>query len=222
MATERHSPKKQNPFAKNIDAILPIDMDEEGRPGYHLAGNLGYTTQLSNVVKAMYPPGILQIIANNLSAPFSEAEILHQLDAVHRVAVRLPYWHRLNPDFKSLASTNSLVECAMFQAEYMTISPIRTSAGTAHLRRYTKAASPIPQVGWKPEGSVRIMKLVREIQERFSNSKHKLQWSTDGCPYAGANGSMPIDWSWWRAWTWLAERWERMLNHCNRKISDTR
>lgn len=211
-STNERRPGDLNPFAASIDAIFPVDSIKWPTLQYHGPGNVGLTACYLNFAKATYPPGLLHIISESSKGLCTSAETLEALDRIHKIGLKLP-WLK-----KQIAGSNAAGSAKAFAnliAEYITTRVMDFEVSESKLHRYTHVNLASPRVAWKPERIDTINEIIQQIRDTYPNSSNTIQWSEDRCPYVGAPGSMPVDWCWWRCWTFFSERWARMTMLCN-------
>jgi hypothetical protein len=198
-----------SPDLPSVDGIFSF-YECNGKLRYHCANNVAVTSIALNYLKHMQHPAFLSHISEFAKSEKTVADQIRVLNKVTNTALirlKVPYKIRTRTKrpFKRAEFQNDLNEWMSDRLapsnKAVVFSTRRLAVGNRRTRRLTA------------KHTQRLLKVVREIEERFGVS---LPRSADGCPWFGLKDAMPETWCWDECWMLVCERLERLRRWCNR------
>lgn len=206
-----------SPFMPSVDGILPFIRRAERRAGYQTAGNIGTTSYWANIVKQVWPAGLLAVVRDwvAIDSPKTLEQrqaFLDLLQRVHEVSCTIPYRQA-----SRLGSELSSRKAAQLREEYRTLRPSRqTQKLKALMKRWKPSVCnlPKPEENWRPKKEADItenyVKVIEEDWLKEGKIPRKLRRGKGGALFPFEESEMPEGWSWWLAMTSFSDRFVGM------------
>lgn len=215
LVTTKSTRSDRHPNALSVEALMPIWLPGtvDGILRYHCEDNLAVVELCFNLLKQMWPPGILQLVkdwAISKQDDESKENFMKAMDDLHIVRTKLSWTKHAR-----LGKEITAESWKVFEDELVSCKPLHTDINALAERvwKYNRRRTIPPRKGWEPAQYDRVKNIVQEIKDLFPGRLHELQ-ENGGCPFP-FDCKMPEDWSWWSAWSLFGERLFRMWIWCN-------